>query len=169
MIDCFLSFIVPGEPKEVKVEALNSSSLNIKWLSPEAKNGLIRGYQIYVQEINNLGEASGDPIRFDVADGMAEEYNLTTLQPDTEYSIQVAAVTRKGDGMRSKPINKRTFGGVPSRPEISISLIKDEPQMSVRVLWNKPNHTYGQLLEYKLRYGRIDNTIRDEIIMPSSE
>ncbi|KAJ6224858.1 hypothetical protein RDWZM_003403 [Blomia tropicalis] len=160
---------VPGEPKEVKVEALNSSSLNIKWLSPEAKNGLIRGYQIYVQEINNLGEASGDPIRFDVADGMAEEYNLTTLQPDTEYSIQVAAVTRKGDGMRSKPINKRTFGGVPSRPEISISLIKDEPQMSVRVLWNKPNHTYGQLLEYKLRYGRIDNTIRDEIIMPSSE
>ena len=116
-----------------------------------------------------MGEATSDPLRFDVADGVAEEFNVTSLQPDTEYSIQVAAVTRKGDGTRSRAVNVRTFGGVPTKPEISISFLKDEPQMSVRVYWNKPNHTYGPLLEYKLRYGRIDDTVRDEVIMPSTE
>ena len=151
--------------------ALNSSSINVKWLPPDSKdqNGLIRGYQIHLQEIDLAGESIGDPIRIDVADGLAEEFNVTSLQPDTEYLVQVAAVTRKGDGTRSKSANVRTFGGVPTKPEIFVSFLKDEPQMSVKVNWNKPNNTYSQLLEYKLRYGRVDNMVKDEIIMPSSE
>lgn len=155
----------------MKVLALNSSSLNVKWLAPEAteQNGLIRGYQIHIQEINTLGESTGDPLRFDVADGMAEEFNVTSLQPDTEWAVQVAAVTRKGDGTRSRAVNVRTTGGVPTKPEVSISFVKDEPQMSVRVHWNHPNHTFGQLTDYKLRYGRVDDSVREEIIMSSSE
>lgn len=171
IFDINFDFLVPSEPRDVKVIPLNSSSLNVKWLPPEAReqNGLIRGYQIHIQEINPLGEASGEPIRFDVADGNAEEYNLTTLQPDTEYSVQVAAVTRKGDGTRSRGINVKTLGGVPTKPEISISFLKDEPKMSVRVYWSKPNYTHGELKNYKLRYGRVDDLVRDEIILPSAE
>lgn len=162
---------MPGEPRDIKVVALNSSSINVKWLPPEAKdqNGLIRGFQIHIQEIDSLGEATGDPIKIDVADGLAEEFNVSSLQPDTEYAVQVAAVTRKGDGTRSKAANLRTFGGVPTKPEVFISFVKDDPQMCVKVNWNKPNNTYSQLLEYKLRYGRLDSTVREEIIMPSSE
>lgn len=58
---------------------------------------------------------------------------MSGLQPDTNYSVQVAALTRKGDGDRSKPITVRTPGGVPNRPNlnlkyvISITLTKLKP------------------------------------------
>lgn len=166
-----MSSIVPGEPRDVKAVALNSSSVQVYWSYPleNEHNGLIRGYQIHVQEIDKLSEPTGEQLRFDVADGSAREYNITTLQPDTEYSIQVAAVTRKGDGTRSRAVNVKTIGGVPTRPEIFISFLKDDPRMSVKVYWTKPNQTFSQLLEYKLRYGRVDDSVRDEVIMPATE
>jgi netrin-G3 ligand len=162
---------VPGEPREVKATALNSTAILVEWLAPlhKEQNGLIRGYQIHVQEVNANGDFINDPLRYDVADGMAEDYNVTGLQPDTEYAIQVAAVTRKGDGTRSRSKNVRTLGGVPTRPDIMIRLLQDEPQMSVEVHWSRPNHTYGQLLNFKLRYGRFDSTHREEIEIEPQE
>ncbi|XP_054161906.1 tyrosine-protein phosphatase Lar-like isoform X2 [Oppia nitens] len=162
---------VPGEPRDVRATALNSTSILVEWLAPihKEQNGLIRGYQIHVQEVNGNGDLINDPIRFDVADGMAEEYNITGLQPDTDYAIQVAAVTRKGDGTRSRSTSVRTLGGVPSKPDILIRLLQDEPQMSVEVQWSRPNHTYGQLMKYKLKYGRMDSNNREEMEIESQE
>jgi len=150
---------------------LNSTAILVEWSAPLLKeqNGLIRGYQIHVQEINANGDFINDPLRYDVADGIAEEYNVTGLQPDTEYAIQVAAVTRKGDGTRSRSKNVRTLGGVPTRPDILIRLLQDEPQMSVEVHWSRPNHTYGQLQNFKLKYGRLDSIFREEIEIPPQE
>jgi netrin-G3 ligand len=59
-------------------------------------------------------------MRFDVLDGNAQELNVTGLQPDTKYSVQVAALTRKGDGDRSPPITIKTPGGVPNRPTVNL-------------------------------------------------
>jgi len=59
-------------------------------------------------------------MRFDVLDGSAQELNVTGLQPDTKYSVQVAALTRKGDGARSPPVTVKTPGGVPNRPSINL-------------------------------------------------
>ena len=155
----------------MKANPINSTAVLVEWLAPlhKEQNGLIRGYQIHVQEINANGDLINDPIRYDVADGMANEYNVTGLQPDTEYAIQVAAVTRKGDGTRSRSKNVRTLGGVPSRPDILIRLLQDEPQMSVEVHWSRPNHTYGQLIRYKLKYGRIDSNNREEMEIEAQE
>ena len=47
-------------------------------------------------------------------------YNVTGLQPDSRYIIQVAAITRKGDGTRSAQVKVKTPGGVPSRPNIDL-------------------------------------------------
>lgn len=57
-------------------------------------------------------------MKFDVVGDSVLEINITSLQPDTMYSVQVAALTRKGDGDRSPPVNVRTPGGVPSRPDL---------------------------------------------------
>lgn len=46
--------------------------------------------------------------------------NITGLQPDTKYYVQVAALTRRGDGDRSDPVYVQTPGGVPNRPEVNI-------------------------------------------------
>lgn len=49
--------------------------------------------------------------------------NVSTLQPDTQYEVQVAALTRKGDGDRSKPVQVKTPGGVPSRPQVTVKSV----------------------------------------------
>jgi netrin-G3 ligand len=59
-------------------------------------------------------------MRFDVLEGSAQELNVTGLQPDTTYSVQVAALTRKGDGDRSPPVTVKTPGGVPNRPTVNL-------------------------------------------------
>ena len=40
--------------------------------------------------------------------------------PDTEYQVQVSAITRKGDGARSKPQKVEMPGGVPTKPKLHI-------------------------------------------------
>lgn len=65
-----------------------------------------------------------EPFRLDIQDGSVLEGNVSGLQPDTNYSVQVAALTRKGDGDRSKPITVRTPGGVPNRPNLNLKYAK---------------------------------------------
>ncbi|GIX90945.1 hypothetical protein CDAR_177492 [Caerostris darwini] len=147
---------VPGIPRDVEVRSLNSTTVIVRWKGPanRDRNGLIRGYQIHVQEMNREGDLVNEPMRYDVAEEDAEEYNVTGLQPATNYSIQVAAVTRKGDGTRSRAITVETQGGVPTRPEMTLQLTQEEP-LVVQVQWSRPIHIYGQLLSYRLKYGRI--------------
>lgn len=61
-----------------------------------------------------------DPLSIDVSDGQLLELNVSGLQPDTRYSVQVAALTRKGDGDRSQPVTVKTPGGVPNRPTVNL-------------------------------------------------
>lgn len=48
-------FTVPGKPQEVKVVAINSTSIQVTWKPPaeKEKNGIIRGYHIHVQEVKD--------------------------------------------------------------------------------------------------------------------
>lgn len=134
---------------------MNSTTIKVNWKPPfnKEQNGIIRGYQIHLQELNKEGDLVNDPIKIDVANGDAEEFNVTDLQPDTEYSIQVAAVTRKGQGSRSRNEKIRTLGGVPSKPYLYLSITNENDyNVNIDATWNRPNHTFGQLLGYRLRY-----------------
>ena len=88
--------------------------------------------------------------------GVVEEYTIGGLQPDTSYAVQVAALTRKGDGARSPPKKVTTPGGVPNRPAVNLKIVKEEPTVSVEVVWSRPTQTYGELKGYRLRYGPKD-------------
>lgn len=59
-------------------------------------------------------------MRYDVLNGEVYTLNISGLQPDTLYTVQVAALTRKGDGDRSQPVSVRTPGGVPNRPTVNL-------------------------------------------------
>lgn len=107
----------------MSTNAVNSTTIQVLWESPNQneKHGVIRGYQIHVQELGDDEDSLlNPPLRFDVLDGNARRYNVTDLQPDTKYAVQVAALTRKGDGLRSKKVVVKTPGGVPSRPDLTL-------------------------------------------------
>ncbi|XP_011061760.1 PREDICTED: tyrosine-protein phosphatase Lar isoform X8 [Acromyrmex echinatior] len=156
---------VPGDPQDVKVTPINSTTIHVEWKPPKTKeqNGVIRGYHIHVQEVREEGkDLLNEPIRRDVHEGVLE-VNITGLQPDTRYSVQVAALTRKGDGDRSVPIHVRTPGGVPNRPQVNVKVLSRGPDV-LELEWGQPTQTYGSLLGYRIRYGIKNQTLKEEFI-----
>lgn len=57
---------------------------------------------------------------YTVHNGEATSYVVTDLHPDTEYQVQVSAITRKGDGERSLPTKVQMPGGVPNKPALIV-------------------------------------------------
>ncbi|XP_053539015.1 receptor-type tyrosine-protein phosphatase S isoform X6 [Ictalurus punctatus] len=157
---------VPGAPpRRVEVEVINSTALKVMWRSllPGRQHGQIRGYQVHYVRVEN-GEARGLPLIKDVmlADAQWEtddtaEYEMVIggLQPDTTYSITVAAYTTKGDGARSKPKLVVTKGAVPGPPSL---WVHQDSESSAVVRWLPPELLAPglELLGYRLQFGRED-------------
>jgi netrin-G3 ligand len=149
---------LPGEPTNLQAKVINSSIVGVTWDPPvdKAQNGIIRGYQIHVQP-KNVESAYYVPLTFNTGSGEVTAYNVSGLSPDTRYTIQVAALTRRGDGTRSQPVKIKTPGGVPSRPNITPRLINPiENSITMDIEWTKPVETYGDLTGYLVKYGKRD-------------
>ncbi|XP_076757588.1 tyrosine-protein phosphatase Lar isoform X5 [Xylocopa sonorina] len=156
---------VPGDPQDVKATPINSTAIHVEWKPPKTKeqNGVIRGYHIHVQEVREEGkDLLNEPIRRDVQEDVLEA-NIAGLQPDTSYSVQVAALTRKGDGDRSTPVHVKTPGGVPNRPHVNVKVLSRDPDV-LELDWSQPVLTYGDLLGYRIRYGIKNQTLKEEYI-----
>lgn len=170
LITNIFAFTAPRAPNNVRVTSSSSeNSLTVEWDGPQEKenNDLIRGHKILIQELNNRDKSPlGDPIVRDVIDSGARSFALDDLQPASEYAIQVAAVTRKGPGAFSPAKTIATRGGVPNKPDISFRIVKDD---AVEISWSRPNNSFGQLTEYRLRYSRKDNPHYKELQIDPTE
>ena len=116
--------LVPGEPRRLRLEAINSTSVLVEWRPPaEAKKrGVIRGYRVVYGPTTNGSspalEASSTTRTtaahvLDVADPATWQAAVTGLLASTMYQFQVAAVGRKGVGERSRPRRVVTKGQGP--------------------------------------------------------
>lgn len=96
--------IVPGEPKKVRLEAINSTAAFVEWQPParNERNGIIRGYQVHYVPVDENETPIGEPDYHNVVDGDKTDAVVTGLEADTRYKFHVVAYTRKGDGIRSK-------------------------------------------------------------------
>lgn len=76
--------LVPGEPRNVEVRKVNSSTLEVSWEPPadNNRNGVIRGYQIYVQPKNAT-------VRFLIATHFFLQRNVVAITP-CSYSFLAA-------------------------------------------------------------------------------
>ncbi|KAM7398555.1 hypothetical protein PAMA_006455 [Pampus argenteus] len=106
---------VPSRPPEnVQATATSPEVISLSWLTPpkDALNGNLLGFRVIYWA--NLPDGELGEIR-----------NVTTSKPSleldglekyTNYSIQVLAFTRAGDGVRSEQIYTRTKEDVPGPP-----------------------------------------------------
>ena len=124
---------VPGEPRRLRLEAINSTSVLVEWRPPsEAKRrGIIRGYQVVyalatnrsspVSEVSSTAESAARVL--DVADPGTWEAAVTGLLASTTYQFQVAAVGRKGVGERSRPRRVVTKGQGRHQSHLVLSVV----------------------------------------------
>lgn len=111
---------VPGEPRRLRLEAINSTSVLVEWRPPAeaGRRGLIRGYQVVYTPATNRSSAVSSTADtaahvLDVADPSTWQAAVTGLLASTVYQFQVAAVGRKGVGERSRPRRVVTKGQGP--------------------------------------------------------
>lgn len=86
-------------PKLVTANATSSTTIVVRWneVDVEDRNGVIEGYKVYFGALNV-------PFQYKkVANNATYTTTLTELRKFTEYSIQVLAYTRIGDGSLSLP------------------------------------------------------------------
>lgn len=101
-------FVVPSRaPEDVRCAALTSQSLQISWQPPpdHHSNGLLQGYKLNFElVIDSMGSGS----EIETRKTTALTTVLSGLKRYSNYSIQVLAYTRMGDGVMSNPTFCRT-------------------------------------------------------------
>uniref|UniRef100_A0A8B9XD67 Receptor-type tyrosine-protein phosphatase S n=1 Tax=Bos mutus grunniens TaxID=30521 RepID=A0A8B9XD67_BOSMU len=164
-------------PRKVEAEALNATAIRVLWRSPAPgrQHGQIRGYQVHYVRMEGA-EARGPPrikdimladAQWEMDDTAEYEMVITNLQPETAYSITVAAYTMKGDGARSKPKVVVTKGAVLGRPTLSV---QQTPEGSLLARWEPPaGATEDEVLGYRLQFGREDSSPLATLEFPPTE
>ncbi|XP_048019507.1 receptor-type tyrosine-protein phosphatase S isoform X15 [Megalobrama amblycephala] len=172
-VECRTDEDVPGAPpRQVDVQPLNSTSVKVLWHSvlPGQRNGQIRGYQVHYARMEN-GESQGlprikdmmlDDAQRDVDETAQYELIIEDLQPETLYSISVAAYTVKGDGAQSVAHLVQTpVAHVPRNFSVNLAT-----KTSVLLTWEFPESSapYRFTVEYNRQKMEVDARLRKAVI-----
>ncbi|OWF38939.1 Down syndrome cell adhesion molecule [Mizuhopecten yessoensis] len=149
---------VPSQPPQgVQANAINSQAIKVIWSPPPlfTLHGILQGYRILYKPVRKDEDESDANIET----SSKLEVTISNLQKYTNYSIQVLAYTRKGEGVRSDPIYVRTQEDVPERPaNIKVLPVNSS---SVLVAWKPPHHSNGLLNKYTLYVRNGSDTSQD--------
>ncbi|XP_023037037.2 Down syndrome cell adhesion molecule-like protein Dscam2 [Drosophila willistoni] len=139
-----------AHPTDITCLALTSQNIQVSWQSPpkELCHGIVQGYKIlyepvYVEQEYNSRETKITSALNTVLHG---------LHPFTNYSVQVLAFTRAGDGLLSPAVTCITEEAVPDAPKRIKSVVSTVS--SVIVSWLPPRHPNGLIAKYTI-YIRI--------------
>ena len=98
----------------VNVSSVDSSSININWgeVPCQHRNGEITGYVVVYRKVSARGRRE----RRQTQEGMVmvngQTATIDNLDPLTEYSVMVAAVSSAGTGVFSEPVTAVTRGTI---------------------------------------------------------
>ncbi|GAB6027127.1 Down syndrome cell adhesion molecule-like protein 1, partial [Chamberlinius hualienensis] len=140
-------------PVDLRCTTLTSQSIHVTWTAPsmDSINGILRGYKVVYKPAS------------DWFDDLAESFNITLptsmtlsrLEKFSNYSIQVLAMTKAGDGPRSNAVFCKTQDDVPGSPtDIKAVATSDD---SVIVAWKSPDHPNGIIRSYTIYWKSAEN------------
>ncbi|XP_046988949.1 Down syndrome cell adhesion molecule homolog [Schistocerca americana] len=158
---------VPGAPPEdVKCKPLSSRALFVQWSSPTAEiNGVLQGYRVLYRALSDWEEPSAPAERVT----QEERLELSELQSFRNYSLEVRAFTRKGDGVPSQPVFCTTLEDVPGEPADIKALVMDS--QTILISWRPPKYPNGRLTKYKVYIRSLDGfgLTRDRFDIPAGQ
>uniref|UniRef100_A0A1I8PJY9 Down syndrome cell adhesion molecule-like protein Dscam2 n=1 Tax=Stomoxys calcitrans TaxID=35570 RepID=A0A1I8PJY9_STOCA len=137
-------------PQSVTCIALTAQNIQISWQSPSKENhhGVLQGYKVLYEPGNFDSEYGSRETKITSALSTV----LHGLQPFTNYSVQVLAFTRAGEGAVSPTVSCTTEEAVPDAPERVKSVVNSES--SVIISWLPPRRPNGIVTKYNV-YIRI--------------
>ncbi|XP_068083857.1 cell adhesion molecule Dscam2 [Anabrus simplex] len=139
-------------PEDVRCAGLSPVSIQVSWQPPPTShcNGILQGYKLHYEPI--IDDHWQGPDEVDVKKTTALTAVLSGLRRFTNYSVQVLAFTRVGDGIISRSIMCSTEEDAPGSPA-DIKVVVSSPQ-SLLVSWLPPTEPNGIITKYNL-YTRV--------------
>ncbi|XP_024082904.1 Down syndrome cell adhesion molecule-like protein Dscam2 isoform X2 [Cimex lectularius] len=148
-----LEDVPSAPPTNIQCSSQNSQSILVSWKPPPlgSQNGRIQGYRIYYE---NMAEYPPGYIEAETKLSTETTAKINGLQKYSNYSMEVWAFTKVGDGVKSKPIFCITDEDVPEAPTnikvLSTSLT------SLTVSWTRPNKPNGKITSYTVYWRTLE-------------
>ncbi|KAG8038992.1 hypothetical protein G9C98_003299 [Cotesia typhae] len=139
-----LEDVPSSPPQDIRCTALSAQSLQVSWEAPPdtSLNGVLRGFKVNWESMDALTETT----KYDTKITSALTIVLNNLEKYTNYSIQIAAMTRPGDGIPSAPIYCKTKEDLPEVPA-GIKAVANS-NASIIVSWLPPLRANGVITTY---------------------
>ncbi|GFG32700.1 hypothetical protein Cfor_00545 [Coptotermes formosanus] len=141
-------------PDDIRCAGLTSQSLQVSWQPPPTSqcNGILQGYKLFYEPVLDDQWQGVDDVESRKTTVLMAV--LTGLRRFTNYSVQVLAFTRVGDGVTSKPIVCTTEEDAPGSPA-DIKVVVSSSQ-SLLVSWLPPAEPNGIITKYNLYTRMVD-------------
>ncbi|KAK8382212.1 hypothetical protein O3P69_015266 [Scylla paramamosain] len=140
-------------PDGVSANATSSTTIVVRWKEVPSihQNGIIEGYKIvYVGK-------NAKPQEKVIPNNNTFSATITQLRKYYQYTIQVLAYTRLGDGaLSSPPLLLQTHEDVPGPP--SAISFPDVSFTYARIIWDVPEEPNGEITAYSIVYHLADST-----------
>lgn len=133
-------------PQDIRCTALSSQSLQVSWDAPpdSSLNGILKGYKVIWENMDGLTEYTKPETKITSALTVV----IQSLGKYTNYSVQVLAATRAGDGVPSKPRYCVTEEDLPEVPAGVKAVVSSAT--SIIVSWQPPLRSNGNITSYNL-------------------
>ncbi|CRL00266.1 CLUMA_CG013539, isoform A [Clunio marinus] len=160
---------VPSKPpNDLRCVALTSTSLQVSWQPPPVnhQNGLLLGYKISSEPMADISENDD----MDTRKTTALTIVLTSLKKFCNYSVQVLAYSRMGDGVISQPIFCHTEEDAPEAPS-DIKVVVSSSN-SLYISWLEPKDPNGIITKYNLYSRQVngrEEMNNDKRVLPSQQ
>ncbi|XP_017659741.1 PREDICTED: phosphatidylinositol phosphatase PTPRQ [Lepidothrix coronata] len=126
-------------PENITYRNISSMEIELSFFPPSIPNGIIQAYTIYLNRTNGIEQK--------VINTTFLTLRITDLNKYTEYTVEVSASTRMGEGLRSSPLHILTDEDAPSSPPQSLS-VKQLLGVTVKLSWKPPLEPNGIILYY---------------------
>ncbi|XP_068224097.1 cell adhesion molecule Dscam1 isoform X19 [Palaemon carinicauda] len=154
-----------GSPRDLKVEAVDQSSLRVTWKPPlrEEWNGDIQGYQVGYRLAASNNSYVYETVEFSKEMGKEHHLVISKLHVYTEYAVVVSAFNKIGQGPKTEEIRAYTAEGTPQQPPQDVTCTTLTSQ-TIRVSWSSPPlaTVQGVIKGYKVIYGPSDKWYDEE-------
>ncbi|XP_043669465.1 Down syndrome cell adhesion molecule-like protein Dscam2 isoform X1 [Vespula pensylvanica] len=133
-------------PQNVACTALTGQNIQVTWKPPPSDkvHGVVQGYKLLYEAASGVASESQTGRETKISHALSTV--LHGLSPYTNYTVQVLAYTKAGEGVSSSPVSCTTEETAPDAPERVKAVASGED--SVVISWLPPRRPNGVLTKY---------------------